>query len=263
MLKTQNSPLGKETFYKETYDKSLLYPIPRSENRLNLACDFFGADIWNCYELSWLNGRGKPEIACLELIFPCTTPCLIESKSLKLYFNSFNQTRFYGKEQVLEKIREDLSEASGGKVEVRELTNQHLTTWKGESLDALDVEIEAYSPQPDFLTAQDEFVEEVLTTNLFKSNCPVTGQPDWASVLIHYEGNKIGRKGLLKYLISFREHDAFHEACVERIFYDIQTRCKPKNLTVIARFTRRGGLDINPFRSTLDLDVPNVRLPRQ
>lgn len=269
------APLGKSSDYISNYTPSLLFPIARKGKRDEVGIDsaalpFRGFDLWNGFELSWLNPKGKPVVVIALFIIPCESPNLIESKSFKLYLNSFNNSNFADANQVKNILENDLSKAAGLPVSVeikllRELDGERIESFKAESLDDLDIETSVYLTQTDFLTTEsDELVEEFLCSDLLKSNCLVTGQPDWGSVRIHYKGCKISRSGLLKYLISFRNHNEFHEQCVERIFIDILTRCKPRYLTVEARYTRRGGLDINPIRSTEKLDTPkNIRMARQ
>ncbi len=277
----ENSQLGKTSAYVDQYDASLLFPIPRLAKRLEIgvgaAPPFFGADLWTAFELSWLNLRGKPQLALAHFIVPCETPNIIESKSFKLYLNSFNNTRFADAAEVQARLRADLAEAAwrgapqassvGVKLLLPEVFDQQpLHELDGLSLDRLDVECTRYLPAPDLLTAafDEQPVSEVLTSNLLKSNCLVTGQPDWGSVRIAYSGPQIEQEGLLQYLVSFRNHNEFHEQCVERIFMDVWTRCKPVKLTVYARYTRRGGLDINPFRTSHPQGLPpNVRTARQ
>ncbi|QXL84515.1 NADPH-dependent 7-cyano-7-deazaguanine reductase QueF [Comamonas sp. NLF-1-9] len=273
MNSLQHSPLGAPSSYPRDYDPALLYPIARAEGReaagLSAAPAFFGADLWTAYELSWLDRRGKPQVALARLTIPCETPNLIESKSLKLYLNSFNATPFDGPEAVRERLRADLSAAAWrgaehpGSVGVQlllpeQFESEHIDELDGLLLDRLQVECTHYQPAPELLSAAlDEApVEEVLVSHLLKSNCPVTGQPDWASVQIHYSGPQIDQAGLLRYLVSFREHQGFHEQCVERIFGDIRARCQPIKLTVFARYTRRGGLDINPLRTSHPMALP-------
>jgi len=268
------SPLGQKTAYISSYDASLLFPIARSESRkaLGISSDlpFYGYDIWTGYELSWLNTKGKPEVAVAEFKIPCDSPCIIESKSFKLYLNSFNQTRFSGLNDVKNILLKDLSAVAGSDVgvDLRSLSDSNLlvdVTHNALCLDNLDINVDVYHPDPSLLIADaSNEVAEVLCSHLLKSNCPVTGQPDWASVFIEYSGAKINPENLLRYVISFREHQDFHEHCVERIFMDLLRTCKPKTLSVYARYTRRGGLDINPFRSTESTAVPRVgRLLRQ
>jgi 7-cyano-7-deazaguanine reductase len=277
----ENSPLGKASGYADQYDASLLFPIPRFEKRAEIgiagALPFLGADLWSAFELSWLNLRGKPQVALAHITVPCETPNLIESKSFKLYLNSFNNSRFADAAEVQARLRADLSEAVwrgasqpssvGIKLLLPEMFDREpVHELDGLSLDRLDVECSRFEPAPDLLSATfgEQPVTEVLTSNLLKSNCLVTGQPDWASVRIGYSGPQIDQEGLLQYLVSFRKHNEFHEQCVERIFMDIWTRCKPLKLTVYARYTRRGGLDINPFRTSYPQGLPaNVRTARQ
>jgi 7-cyano-7-deazaguanine reductase len=270
------SPLGKPTFYQSDYDSSLLFSIPRQDKRDELGIagtmPFFGIDIWNAYELSWLTLRGKPQVAIASVMVPADSPNIIESKSFKLYLNSLNQSRLAGADALLELLRADLSAAFGSAVQVRlTLPEQFGTLGFGELdgllLDRLDVEIDRYVPDAELLhAATDESpVEETLVSHLLKSNCLVTGQPDWGSVQIRYVGPAINQEGLLKYLVGFRHHNEFHEQCVERIFMDILRRCRPQKLAVYARYTRRGGLDINPWRSNFSTGRPpaNLRLARQ
>ncbi|TAL60241.1 MAG: NADPH-dependent 7-cyano-7-deazaguanine reductase QueF [Legionella sp.] len=271
-----NSELGKRSEYDAYYNADKLFPIPRIENRLEIGVNpeklpFYGFDSWNHYEVSWLNPKGKPVVAIAEIVYDCASPHIIESKSLKLYFNSFNNTAFASLEDVEATIKKDLEHALETEVLV---SVQPLGTQKplaldshflGESIDHLDVHCSVYTVQPTFLTTETIEVEETLYSDLLKSNCLVTFQPDWGSVQIHYKGPKINREGLLQYIVSFRNHNEFHEQCIERIFIDILTHCKPKELTVYGRYTRRGGLDINPYRSTkpAEWNNKNIRLPRQ
>lgn len=266
------SPLGKETQYSNQYSPELLHPLPRLEGRKSLGLSeaslpFQGVDIWNAYEVSWLNSKGKPLVRLAEFRFPAESTHIIESKSFKLYLNSFNLTRFASEQQVREQIQLDLSAACGSQVAVSffavdaGLPPQRL---QGDCLDELDIEVHHYTPAPQLLTADaQQQVEETLVSHLLKSNCPVTGQPDWASVQISYRGPKLNREGLLAYLISYREKGDFHEHCVEEIFLDLMRVCQPEQLTVYARYLRRGGLDINPWRSTLSSTPGNLRLLRQ
>ncbi len=268
------SPLGQKTAYVSTYDASLLFPIARSESRkaLGLGADlpFYGQDIWTGYELSWLNARGKPQVAVAEFIIPCDSPCIIESKSFKLYLNSLNQTAFSSFEEVAALLTRDLTAVAGAPVGVnlQTLGRSGLLidlTFSAVCIDELDIDINIYHPHHDLLKVEKSTkITQSLCSHLLKSNCPVTGQPDWASIFIQYTGAKIDQENLLRYLISFREHQDFHEHCVERIFTDVLRQCKPEALSVYARYTRRGGLDINPFRSTHQGDAPKVgRLIRQ
>jgi len=271
--KLKISPLGKKTSYLSTYSPHLLFAIPRITKReeisVPLPLPFNGFDIWNAYEISWLNKKGKPEVAIGEFIIPCDSPHIIESKSLKLYLNSFNQSVYSSLTEVQSVIKKDLSENCGSPVQVVLYPIAHynqsvIENFPGKCLDDLDITISKYSPSPSFLKTREESVSETLHSHLLKSNCLVTHQPDWASVLISYTGPKIEPEGLLRYIISFRSHDEFHEQCVERIFMDISRECRPTTLSVYARYTRRGGLDINPFRSNLkNLKIKNLRMARQ
>lgn len=271
----QNLPLGKATEYKSEYDPGLLCPIPRKLKRDEIGIPtelpFHGVDIWNAYEMSWLTPNGKPVVAMGVFRIPCESPFLIESKSFKLYLNSFNQTRFDNFEDVRALTCKDLSGATGSPVDVsilsaREFTEEQFGILPGECIDELDITIKGYSLEPDLLEGAanlQEVVSETLHSHLLKSNCLVTSQPDWGSVLIRYQGPKIDHEALLRYLISFRQHNEFHEQCVERIYTDLMRYCQPEKLTVYARYTRRGGLDINPYRSNYEFEVENIRLARQ
>jgi 7-cyano-7-deazaguanine reductase len=268
------SPLGKTVPYLDQYDPTLLFPIPRESKRIEIgiraALPFYGSDTWNAFELSWLNSKGKPIVALARIDISCDSQYLIESKSFKLYLNSFNNTRFESKQAVQEALQRDLAEAAQGDVDVIVFDIDDVDSFQIEALpafciDDLDIETAIYTVAPRFLTVnENEIVREYLYSNLLKSNCLVTGQPDWGTVSICYVGNKINHEGLLKYIISFRNHNEFHEQCVERIFMDIMQHCHPKQLTVHARYTRRGGLDINPVRSTENIgSLKNTRLVRQ
>jgi 7-cyano-7-deazaguanine reductase len=275
------SQLGKPAAYADRYDPSLLFPISRLPKRAELglhgAVPFFGADLWTAFELSWLTPRGKPQVAIAHITVPCETPNIVESKSFKLYLNSFTNTHFASADEVRNRIRGDVSEAvwrgapSQSSVGVRlllpdQFDREAVHELDGLSLDRLDIDCSQYTPAPELLTAAfgEQPVEEVLTSSLLKSNCLVTGQPDWGGVQIRYSGPQIDQGGLLRYLVSFRNHNEFHEQCVERIFMDLWNRCKPVKLVVYARYTRRGGLDINPFRTSRPVAPPaNVRTARQ
>ena len=264
-------PLGRTVDYPRDYDAGLLFPIARSEGRGALGLGdgplpFVGHDRWHAYELSWLDARGKPATATATLVVPADSPNLVESKSLKLYLNSFNATRFASGEAVRERIAADLSAAAGAAVAV--LPGLPPVGGPGEavSIDGLDVDVDHYGPpRADFLVADaTDVVEETLSSELLKSNCPVTGQPDWADLHVAYRGPRIDRAGLLRYLVSFRDHCEFHEQCVERIFVDLMAHCAPERLSVQARYTRRGGLDINPWRATPGhAPAPPARAARQ
>lgn len=264
--------LGKTTEYRETYAPELLQGVPRSLNRddIKLFGDlpFSGVDRWTGYELSWLNLKGKPQIAILQCEVPATSAFLIESKSFKLYLNSFNQTQFESLTQVQKVIQQDLCSCAKAQVQVhlvspREFKSLSMSTLDATCIDELDIEINEYQLNPTLLANEDEWIEESLCSDLLKSNCLITNQPDWGSVFIRYKGKKINHASLLRYLISFRKHNEFHEQCVERIFCDIMHYCAPQLLTVYARYTRRGGLDINPFRSNFENIYPEFRLARQ
>ncbi|MES2405741.1 MAG: NADPH-dependent 7-cyano-7-deazaguanine reductase QueF [Pseudomonadota bacterium] len=272
----EQSLLGRPACYQAEYDASLLFPIPRQDKRneigINDTLPFFGADIWNAYEVSWLNSRGKPQVAIATFIIPAESPNIIESKSFKLYLNSYNQTRFADIDSLQTRLKADVSDAVGAPVQVRltlpgTFSKAAFAELEGLSLDRLDIEIDSYAPDPALLHAGQggAVIEETLVSDLLKSNCLVTGQPDWGSVQIHYVGAPIEQAGLLRYLIGFRTHNEFHEQCVERIFMDILRQCKPLKLAVYARYTRRGGLDINPWRSNISgSQLPsNLRCARQ
>ena len=277
----ETSLLGKVATYVDRYDAALLYPLPRAAQRALIGVAerpvFLGADLWTAYELSWLNTRGKPQVALGRFVVPCESTHLVESKSLKLYLNSFNNTVFADIDAVRQTLQKDLSEAvwrSGvvqSSVGVQLLSPEQYAKEKiaemdGLSLDRLDLDCSHYQPAPELLCAasNEAPVTETLYSNLLKSNCLVTGQPDWGSVSINYSGPQIDQAGLLQYIVSFRNHNEFHEHCVERIFMDIWTRCKPTKLTVYARYTRRGGVDINPWRSSHAQSLPSqVRTARQ
>ncbi|MDY0012506.1 MAG: NADPH-dependent 7-cyano-7-deazaguanine reductase QueF [Rhodocyclaceae bacterium] len=270
----EHSPLGRTVAYRTDYAPELLFPIPRQTKRdeLGIAGDalpFTGWDLWNAYELSWLTPRGKPVVALGEFRVPAESPCLVESKSLKLYLNSFNQTVFDSIEAARQTIIRDLSAAVGAPVRAvlkrpQDANRAFGPPPGGVLLDDMEVDIQHYQPAPQLLCATGPVVEETLYSHLLKSNCLVTGQPDWASLAIRYRGPAIHREGLLAYIVSFREHHEFHEQCVERVFRDITAHCRPEGLAVWARYTRRGGLDINPFRSRgCDFDPDNLADVRQ
>ena len=271
----EQSQLGKPASYADQYDASLLFPMPRAGKRSEIGVvdvpPFFGADMWTVYELSWLNLRGKPQVALAHITVPCESPCIVESKSFKLYLNSFTNTRFADARDVRERIRSDISAATSSGIGIKTIgpelfDREPIHEMDGLNLDRLDVECIHYTPAPELLFAEfdEPPVTETLTSNLLKSNCLVTGQPDWGSVQIAYSGPAINQEGLLQYLVSYRNHNEFHEQCVERIFMDVWTRCKPIKLSVYARYTRRGGVDINPFRTSYPQALPpNVRTARQ
>ncbi|HLA30084.1 MAG TPA: NADPH-dependent 7-cyano-7-deazaguanine reductase QueF [Pseudomonas sp.] len=271
----EDSPLGKASEYIATYTPSLLFPIPRAPKwaELGLSAEtlpYQGVDFWNCFELSWLLPSGKPVVAMGEFAIPADSPHIIESKSFKLYLNSLNQTVFADNAEVLAVLVKDLSAAAGKPVGVRlrslaDVTAEGVASAPGLCIDELDVAISNYEqPQPELLRCDPtRTVEESLHSHLLKSNCPVTGQPDWGTVVVQYRGAALDHASLLAYLVSFRQHADFHEQCVERIFLDLQRLLKPEHLTVYARYVRRGGLDINPYRSSAPIAPDNRRLVRQ
>ena len=278
----EQSPLGKASAYVDQYDRSLLFPLPRAAKRAEIgiagSLPFMGADLWMAFELSWLNPKGKPQVALAHITVPAETPHIIESKSFKLYLNSFNNTVFEDADAVRQTLRADLTEAAwrgapavGASVGVRLLApelfdREPIHEMDGLNLDRLDIECTRYQPAPELLSAafDEQPVTETLTSHLLKSNCLVTGQPDWGSVQITYTGPQIEQAGLLQYIVSFRNHNEFHEQCVERIFMDIWSRCRPTKLVVYARYTRRGGLDISPWRTSHPQAMPpHIRTARQ
>lgn len=258
-----NMPLGQKSAYMQQYAPELLFPILRTPQ----AHKMHGFDLWHAYELSWLNLSGKPMVAVAEFVFPCQSPYLIESKSFKLYLNSFNQTPMASTEALLQILIKDLSHASGALVTVQlhALSDvQHsLQTLNGIYLDEQEIVCDTYQVCADHLCSEENTVTQTLYSHLLKSNCPVTNQPDWASIVIEYTGKQINHAGLLRYIVSFRDHQDFHEQCVERIFTDIWQRCNLEKLTVAAYYTRRGGLDINPVRSSHEIAPFSMRLWRQ
>ncbi|MCC5824884.1 NADPH-dependent 7-cyano-7-deazaguanine reductase QueF [Alkalimonas sp.] len=270
----QQLSLGKVTGYASDYAPELLQAVPRlvgrNELQLTEELPFIGQDIWHAYELSWLNHKGKPVVALATFVVPFDSPNLIESKSFKLYLNSLNQTRFTDLGQVFRLLQQDLSACAGAKVDVtlhnvNELQPFQPTWIQGSCLDDLDIEVSEYLYQPEQLKLKADAAprDEKVFSHLLKSNCLITNQPDWASVFFHYRGKAICHESLLRYLIGFRQHNEFHEQCVERIFTDIWRQCQPEFLAVYARYTRRGGLDINPLRSSEPYPVPVIRLTRQ
>jgi len=267
------APLGHATDYPDRYDASLLFAVPRAPQREELGIrgelPFAGADVWTAYEHTWLERAGKPCVAILSFEVPATSPSIVESKSVKLYLGSFAQSRFADAREVGEVVGRDLSAATGAVVGVamtpqRAFAQARIADLAGESLDGVAIATDRYEVDPSSLEARGDTVAQTLRSDLFRSVCPITGQPDYASVAIAYRGPRIDRAGLLRYLVSYREHAGFHEHCVERIFVDVAARCRCEALSVNARFTRRGGLDINPFRTNAGAAVPpNVRTPRQ
>ncbi len=268
--------LGQKTQYAKFYDPTLLQPVPRRLNREKLGIEgnvpfTIGADMWTAFELSWLNEKGLPQVAIAEVSIDFRSQNLIESKSFKLYLNSFNQTKFADFASVQSTLQKDLAECAQGEVQVvvKPLTayaQQPIAVLRGENIDNQDICIDNYEFNAELLEnccENDEIVEEYLVSDLLKSNCLITSQPDWGTVQIHYVGRKINREKLLRYIVSFRDHNEFHEQCVERIFCDLLHFAKPEKLTVYARYTRRGGLDINPYRSNFEAVPESVRLARQ
>lgn len=273
MKTLEGSPLGKRTDYPERYDPALLFPIERSSSRealgLSSALPFRGVDVWTAYELTWLDAGGKPEAAVASIHVPAASPRIVESKSLKLYLGSFAQESVARASELARRIESDLGRACGACVAatltpVTRIGAPRLASLPGESLDELVIATDAYRPEPAFLVAGGSAVDETLRSALFRSRCPVTGQPDHGDVMVRYRGARIDRAGLLRYLISYRQHAAFHESCIERIFVDILRRCAPRALSVYGRFLRRGGIDINPFRTNFEAGPPDeVRTARQ
>ena len=270
----QSLSLGKETQYDNSFDAKLLQGVPRSLNRNGLALGdnlpFSGVDIWTGYELSWLNSKGKPVVAMASFTFSFDSVNLVESKSFKLYLNSFNQQRFSDENHVLQQLEKDLAQCAQGAVSVelilaKDFSSQQIVAPRGDCIDELDIEINDFEFSRDHLkdATSDEHVSQMIHSNLLKSNCLITNQPDWGTVEINYVGPKIDHESLLRYLISFRQHNEFHEQCVERIFSDLTALCHCEKLTVYARYTRRGGLDINPFRSNFESAPANIRQARQ
>ncbi|WP_447750591.1 NADPH-dependent 7-cyano-7-deazaguanine reductase QueF [Pseudomonas nicosulfuronedens] len=271
----EHSPLGKSSEYVSTYAPELLFPISRSTKWAELGLTaqtlpYQGVDLWNCYELSWLTASGKPVVAIGEFAIPAQSPNIIESKSFKLYLNSLNQTAFDTAEAVRAVMERDLSAAAGAPVDVRvrgldEVAGEGVAVIDGICVDDLDVAVESYDhPRPELLRCDDtRRADEVLYSHLLKSNCPVTGQPDWGTLVVEYAGPALDAASLLAYVVSFRQHQDFHEQCVERIYLDLQRLLQPTRLTVYARYVRRGGLDINPYRSSETVQPDNRRLVRQ
>lgn len=274
MDNNESTLLGRQTPYPDTYSPELLQPMERAPNRHELGAaaeKFAGCDIWHAWELSWLNDRGRPVNAVGRFVFDCSSPFLVESKSFKLYLNSLAFTKFAGHQAVVELLQKDLSQLTRSPVGVELIAPDDSsalarTRPDGLLLDRLDIAVDEYDrPRPDFLAADDEnTTSETLVSHLFRSNCPVTNQPDWASMQIRYRGPAVDHAGLLRYLVSWRRHSGFHEHCAEQIFCDIRQRCRPQELDILACFTRRGGLDITPWRSSRSSTPPAwVRSLRQ
>ena len=260
-------PLGRETAYPNEYQPAVLFPIARAESRdgrITGALPFVGVDIWNAWELTWLGPGDLPVVATLEIRVPADTPNLIESKSLKLYLNSFSMSRFDSRSAVCATIANDLSACAGADVSVSSDIDGSIATLDGVCIDSLDVECSSWDVDASLLRCDDgELVDESLYTHLLRSLCPVTNQPDIGSLQLSYSGPRIDPASFLQYVVSFREHNDFHEACVERMFVDILERCRPTGLSLYARYQRRGGIDINPFRSNFEDCPGNPRLWRQ
>ena len=270
----KDTPLGRSSDFIDEYTPSLLCPVPRWDARESLELEdttlpFHGMDIWNAYELSWLNDKGKPQVALAELIVPCTSPNIIESKSLKLYLNSFANSRFDSRDRVVAVIAKDLAEVAGAPVDVRVMTLREAErepAWEehGQLVDTLDVAFDHFEYRPELLlTDQGPEQTGVLVSHLLRSHCPVTNQPDWGTVQVRYTGRPISPASFLRYVVSLRNHQGFHEQIIEQVFVDLQRQCVPRQLSVYGRFTRRGGLDINPFRSNYEDTPPNRRTIRQ
>ena len=278
-LSESDTPLGKVVDYPSTYAPQLLFAIPREDGRAELDFErgaqnvlpFTGEDLWTAYEISGCDKRGKPWVAVGEFSLPCESPSIIESKSLKLYLNSLNQHRFSSWHAARQTIADDLSRVAGSTINVQlfsidDYARRGLTVFRGQCLDELDVACEVYQPDPRLLSFSgdvDARVDETLYSHLMKSNCPVTGQPDWATIYVRYSGQPICHASLLRYLVSYREHQGFHEHCVEKVFLDILKHSQPSRLMVSARYTRRGGLDINPTRSLSAEPIDWARTGRQ
>lgn len=275
MTAVDHGPLGERSEYPRHYDPSVLHPIPREPGRkaIGLASPlpFDGVDIWNAYEVSWLDLQGKPVVAVLELRIPCSSEFIVESKSLKLYLGSFNSARHASLAEVEAIIAADLSRLTHSNAtafleSLQQANGQRfaLKAAPGICIDDVPLSEPVFEVNPNLLRmAEGDVLEEILHSHLLRSNCPVTGQPDWATVIIHYRGRPIQHQGLLAYLVSYRNHNDFHEQCVEKLFHDIKVHCVPEALTVYARYTRRGGIDINPFRSDFERAAGNLRLLRQ
>jgi 7-cyano-7-deazaguanine reductase len=273
MTTLDRSPLGKATDYPDRYDPSLLFPIVRAEQReaigIRGALPFAGDDLWTAYEITWLDASGKPQLAVGQFRVPAESPSIVESKSLKLYLGSYAQEPLANIGSLAARLATDLSAACGAEVDITltpaaGFARLALGELPGESIDEIGISVEAYEPEPEALAATGPEIGETLRSSLFRSNCPVTGQPDYADLMVRYHGHRIERAGLLRYIVSYRKHAGFHETCVERMFVDLLDRCRPRALTVYARFMRRGGIDINPFRSNFESPPSaGVRTPRQ
>ena len=267
------TPLGEKTGYPDRYARDVLCAVPRAASRMRLALTdalpFRGEDIWNGWELTWLESTGKPAVAVAVIRIDAASPNIVESKSLKLYLNSLAMERFDSGEDVAALIARDLSDVAGSSVGVELAPESRVTAggigkMPGICIDDLRTGCDTWEVDASLLKCRvGQSVREELHTHLFRSNCPVTAQPDFGSVLVRYRGAALERESLLHYLVSYRKHCDFHESCVERIFLDLKRRCNPQQLTVYGHFNRRGGLDINPFRSDFEDAADNLRLWRQ
>jgi len=268
----QGMLLGRQTPVIDSYAPHLLYPIPRAGGREHIGCSqsqpFTGSDLWHAYEISWLDSQGTPVVRVGRVTVPASSANMVESKSFKLYLNSLNNTVFDSDATVATVIRGDIARVVGAEVKLELLAVEDASlagvALSGNCLDSLAVTAPVGEPCADMLELQaGTIVEERLYTHLLRSLCPVTGQPDWASVWLHYRGTALQHESLLRYIIAYRRHQEFHEQCVERMFCDIHRRIEPQFLHIQAFYTRRGGLDINPFRSTDPAAQPLPRLNRQ
>lgn len=274
--------LGQSTSYPKTYAPDMLYPIPRALGRANLALPAdalsIGMDWWQVFEMSWLNLHGISQVAMARLAIPATSDYIVESKSLKLYFNSLNFTEFDNQQAVKATVEKDLSACLKTDVtleifEVNIANSLPISAPQGDcidnALDSSDKKIAIVSNvNPSSLTVAHQGASDsqlqILHSHLLRSNCPVTNQPDWGTLEIQIDSQPIDRAGLLEYILSFRQHNGFHEQCVEQIFSDLTQVFAPKTLMVRAWYTRRGGIDINPCRvSDISLLPPPSRLNRQ
>jgi 7-cyano-7-deazaguanine reductase len=270
---SQDSPLGQATTYPDDYSPDLLYAIARIDSRLALGLEgdppFNGMDIWNAWDLTWLDMKGQPQVATAEIRVPADSVNLVESKSLKLYLGSVAMSRFESPNDLAAVLSRDLGACTGSDVYVAirpsiETDSAAISRLPGQCIDNLKVPCDTFSVAPELLAADSRtLLSEDLYTDTLRSLCPVTGQPDIGSVMISYRGPQIDRAGLLRYIVSYRQHQDFHESCVERMFMDIREQCGAEQLTVYARYQRRGGIDINPFRSNFEATIPNTRLWRQ
>jgi 7-cyano-7-deazaguanine reductase len=269
-----NLPLGRKSFESNSYNPDQLRSIPRAIGRETVgisaktALPFLGEDIWNCWELSWLDFNGKPVVAVAEIRIPVTTPNMVESKSLKLYLNSFSMIRINEPEILRQTIIRDIEHVVEGNVLVQLIMPEAIQKLQimepeGICIDHQNISVKEFDVRPDLLAVDNHTVSETLFSRLIRTRCPVTGQPDWATVCLTYRGQRIRPDSLLRYFVSYRQHQGFHESCVETMFCHILNECRPETLSLIARFTRRGGIDINPFRSTETSSTPNLRDSRQ